>query len=289
MTGAPFPVLEHPDCDGKHCSCHRDLSRDHPALRHTHPQRACAAGAVIRHFDVQDGVSTLTPNFSGNLERVWHEDRYDLIAACMADVYVRHDGAGTRRLTPKQYAEEIVAAKQYRPNTRVRVYEHDITDDRAWFRFGLMWTYAITSAPRCRAALQVWRIEQGKLAESWLSLLEPRFGMAGRNLAGALDVEAPPPGRRRAWRKAVTTLKPIKSLQCGDGRDGVLTLTPNFISRKHLAREQSRLQSRRCQECLRRLGAGAQRSPDRWRRHELSAASRSTRTIEELNGRRRRL
>jgi predicted alpha-1,6-mannanase (GH76 family) len=106
-----------------------------------------------------------------NLERVWLEDRHDLIAECMADVYVRHDGTGTRRLTPEEYAQELIAAKQYRPNTRVRVYEHDITDDRAWFRFGLMWTDAVTGAPRSRAALQLWRIEQGKLAESWLTLL----------------------------------------------------------------------------------------------------------------------
>jgi hypothetical protein len=104
-------------------------------------------------------------------ERVWLDDQHGLIAACVADVYVRHDGAGTRRLTPEQYAEEIATAKQYRPNTRLFVYDHDIADDRAWFRFGLMWDDAITGEPRSRAGMQVWRIEQGKLAESWLSLL----------------------------------------------------------------------------------------------------------------------
>ena len=114
-----------------------------------------------------DFVHTLFDNW----ERVWLEDRHDLIAACVADVYVRHDGAGTRRLTPGEYADEIAISKQYRPNTRIRVYDHDIVGDRAWFRFGLMWNDAITSAPRSRAGMQVWRIEHGKLAESWLTLL----------------------------------------------------------------------------------------------------------------------
>jgi hypothetical protein len=106
-----------------------------------------------------------------NWERVWLEDRHDLIAVCVADIYVRHDGAGTKRLTPKQYAEEIIASKQYRPNTRLFVYDHAIVDDRAWFRFALTWNDAITGEPQSRAGLQVWRIEQGKLAESWISLL----------------------------------------------------------------------------------------------------------------------
>ena len=33
-------------------------------------------------------------------ERVWHEGRYDLVAECVAPVYTRHDGSGTRRVTP---------------------------------------------------------------------------------------------------------------------------------------------------------------------------------------------
>jgi len=104
-------------------------------------------------------------------ERVWNEGQHSLIAECVADGYVRHDGAGTRRLTHKQYEEEIVAAKQFRPNTHVVVYEHNIVDDRAWFRFGLTWNDAITGAPRRRAGMQVFRIEHGRIAESWLALL----------------------------------------------------------------------------------------------------------------------
>jgi hypothetical protein len=106
-----------------------------------------------------------------NWERVWNDDQHGLIAECVADVHIRHDGAGTRQMTPQQYLAEIVTAKQNRPNTRVFVYDHKIGEDHAWFRFGLTWSDAVTGGPRSRAGLALWRIEQDRMAESWLSLL----------------------------------------------------------------------------------------------------------------------
>ena len=110
-------------------------------------------------------------NLFDNFERVWNEDQHGLIADCLADVYVRHDGTESRRLTPEQYVEDITIAKQYRPGTRVVVYDHVIAEDRAWFRFGLTWHDATKGGPRSRAGIQVFRIERGKLSESWLTLL----------------------------------------------------------------------------------------------------------------------
>ena len=105
-------------------------------------------------------------------ERVWHEGRYDLVAECAAQVYTRHDESGTRQVTPKEYAAEIAAARRERPNTRFIVYDHEIAGARAWFRFTPMWTDASTSETRTRAGMQLYRIEGGKLAETWLSLLK---------------------------------------------------------------------------------------------------------------------
>jgi hypothetical protein len=104
-------------------------------------------------------------------ERVWHEGQLDLVAECVADVYIRHDESGTRQVTPGEYATEIAAAQRDRPNTRFIVYDHEITKDRAWFRFTLMWSDVSTGKKRTRAGMQVYRIEQGKLAETWLTLL----------------------------------------------------------------------------------------------------------------------
>ena len=105
-------------------------------------------------------------------ERVWHEGQYDLIAGCVAQVYIRHDESGTRQVTPEEYAAEIAVARRDRPNTRFIVYDHEIAGDRAWFRFTLMWTDPGTSKTRTRAGMQTYRVEGGKLAETWLSLLK---------------------------------------------------------------------------------------------------------------------
>ncbi len=104
-------------------------------------------------------------------ERVWHQQQYDLVAGCVAPVYIRHEEAGTRRVTPEEYASELAANRRKRPNTRVVVYDHEITADRAWFRFTLMWNDAKTGEKRTQAGMQAYRIEQGKLAETWPALL----------------------------------------------------------------------------------------------------------------------
>ena len=88
----------------------------------------------------------------------------------MAPVYVRHDEAGHKA----------------RPNTRIVVYDHEFTADRAWFRFNLTWTDAATGEKRSRAGLQSYRIEGGKLAETWLSVL-------------ALGSAWPDVGRQERW------------------------------------------------------------------------------------------
>jgi hypothetical protein len=105
-------------------------------------------------------------------ERVWHEGQFNLVAECVANVYIRHDESGTRRVTPEEYASEIATAQRERPNTRFIVNDHELTKDRAWFRFTLKWTDASTGEARTRAGMQLYRIERGKLAETWLTLLK---------------------------------------------------------------------------------------------------------------------
>ena len=115
-------------------------------------------------------------------ERVWHNGRYDLIAECVGQVYIRHDESGTRRVTPEEYAAEIDAARRERPNTRFIVYDHEIAGDRAWFRFTLTWTDPSTGETRTRAGMQLYRVEGGKLAKTWLTLL--KLGSAWPDAAG---------------------------------------------------------------------------------------------------------
>ena len=104
-------------------------------------------------------------------ELVWHERRYDLVPSCVAPHYIRHDEKGDRTVTPEAYAAELVAIHQERPGIRVLVYDHEFSDDGAWFRFTFVWPDPTTGEPRSRAGMQSYRLEGGKLAETWIALL----------------------------------------------------------------------------------------------------------------------
>lgn len=106
-------------------------------------------------------------------ERVWHRDEFDLIPDCVAPVYLRHDETGDRSVTRAEYAAELAALKQARPDVRIVVYDHLLGPDRAWFRFTMRWSERMSGVPRTLAALQSYRIEGGKLAETWVMFQPP--------------------------------------------------------------------------------------------------------------------
>jgi hypothetical protein len=106
-------------------------------------------------------------------ERVWYEGQFSLVAECVAPAYIGHDESGTRSVTPVDYAAELEAAHKARPNTRIVVYDHEITTNRAWYRFNLVWNDAASGEKCSRAGLQAYRIADAKLAETWLTLLPP--------------------------------------------------------------------------------------------------------------------
>ena len=101
-------------------------------------------------------------------ERVWHHGHYELIADCVHANYIRHDESGDRIVTREAYAAEIAKTREGKPHLRFVVYDHTFEGDRAWFRFTLKWTDSSTGEPRTRAGMQAYRIESGKLAETWL-------------------------------------------------------------------------------------------------------------------------
>ena len=117
---------------------------------------------------MSDG-STLRDLFD-RWERVWHEGQYDLVPDCVQPNYIRHDEAGDRTVTREVYAAEIAKVREERPNIRVVVYDHSFEGTRAWFRFAFKWTDSKTGEPRSRAGMQSYRIEAGKLVETWLAI-----------------------------------------------------------------------------------------------------------------------
>jgi len=62
---------------------------------------------------------------------------------------------------------------------------------RAWFRFTLKFTDPKTGETRTRAGMQVYRIEGGKLAETWLMFQQP--GSAWPDAVAQEHWTSPPP------------------------------------------------------------------------------------------------
>ena len=124
-------------------------------------------------------------------ERVWHEGRYDLIPGCVGPEYIRHDQKGDRSVTRAAYAAEIEQVHQERPGIRVDVYDHAFEGDRAWFRFAFKWTDPKTGEARSQAGFQSYRVEGGKLVETWLSM-QP-LGSVWPDTAAQAHWTSPPP------------------------------------------------------------------------------------------------
>jgi SnoaL-like polyketide cyclase len=104
-------------------------------------------------------------------ERVWQEGQLNLVPTCVTEQYIRHDENGDRTVARDAYAKEVAQIQAERQNLRVVVYDHTFKDDRAWLRFAFKWTDSKTGEMYSRAGMQCYRIEEGKLAESWLSLM----------------------------------------------------------------------------------------------------------------------
>ncbi|MGB6451478.1 MAG: nuclear transport factor 2 family protein [Steroidobacteraceae bacterium] len=113
---------------------------------------------------------TVARNLFDRWEQVWQEGKFDLVPSCVAETYIRHDQKGDRTVTRDAYAAEIAQIRKERPDIRVVVYDHSFVGDRAWFRFAFKWTDAKTGHAQSQAGMQSYRIADGKLAETWLTL-----------------------------------------------------------------------------------------------------------------------
>ncbi|UZE49808.1 nuclear transport factor 2 family protein [Rhodopseudomonas sp. P2A-2r] len=103
-------------------------------------------------------------------ERVWHDREYDLVPSCVGPIYIRHDENGDRTVTREAYAAELKSVHEARPGILVVVYDHTFTADRAWFRFSFQWSDPETGQKQSRAGMQSYRIDDGKLVETWITM-----------------------------------------------------------------------------------------------------------------------
>lgn len=103
------------------------------------------------------------------VDEVWHRGKVDLVASCVAPMYTRHEPAGTRIVTPTSYGEEILARLARTPDLHFYYQNVVWTDTHAWLRFTTRYTDSDNHTAITRACFQVYRIEEGKLAETWVA------------------------------------------------------------------------------------------------------------------------
>ena len=116
-------------------------------------------------------IEAVTSDLFGRWERVWNDGEFDLISRCVAPIYMRHDHSGDRAVTAEACRAELETVRADRPGIRVAVFDRSFKGDRAWYRFEFRWIDPKSGASQTQAGLQAYRIENGKLAETWISLL----------------------------------------------------------------------------------------------------------------------
>jgi predicted ester cyclase len=99
--------------------------------------------------------------------QVWNERRVDLVPSLVNSTYTRHEATGIRVVTAENYAREISATQTRFPDLLFTVHDEAIVGDKVWGRWSFRGTEAATGRVVIRGGLQVYRIENGKLAETW--------------------------------------------------------------------------------------------------------------------------
>jgi hypothetical protein len=121
---------------------------------------------------------------------VWGDGQYDLVPTLVAETYTRHQGNGTTIVTPMEY---LAVIKAWRARNVVFVSSGiKAQGDKIWTQ----WSAALDSENGEREisrALQVYRFEDGRLVETWVSMTQGQGAWPNDGLAqwGKLDEESP--------------------------------------------------------------------------------------------------
>jgi hypothetical protein len=110
------------------------------------------------------------------IDDVWHDGRVALVPEIVGPTYVRHELTGTRSVTPEAYAAEIASVRRALPGVRFLVHDCDAVGDRVWLRWTMIGTSAQTGKAVERVGMQVYRLDGGRLVETWV--LMPATNMA---------------------------------------------------------------------------------------------------------------
>ena len=103
--------------------------------------------------------------------QVWG-GRDDLLAECLGPRYTRHGSFTSSSFTvtyaPEEYAH-VLTNERDRFKLRFTIGDLALAGDRIWARLTLYRTDPETSETTSRAAMQTYRVEHGRLVETWVT------------------------------------------------------------------------------------------------------------------------
>jgi predicted ester cyclase len=106
---------------------------------------------------------------------VWQEGNLERVADLVGPSYLRHQATGTRTVTPEEYAAEIGQIRGAMPDIRFHLHDCAAIGDRVWTRWTMEGTDQRTGQSIQRMGMQIYRLVNGRLVETW-SLALPSDG-----------------------------------------------------------------------------------------------------------------
>jgi hypothetical protein len=99
---------------------------------------------------------------------VWQEGRDDLVAELVADPYVRHGASATVRRNHQELRDDLRQFQRVLHHPTVTIDDAAYADDKVWSRVTMEGLNRETGEMRTVSWLQVHRLENDKIAESWM-------------------------------------------------------------------------------------------------------------------------
>ena len=95
-------------------------------------------------------------------DEMWFAKNFDLVPECVGPVYTRHEAGGTRTITAEEYRdflhEHLSTAEISDGRYRLIAEDDHVVAIGSWTFNGQQWDW-----------VQAFRVEHGKLVETWLS------------------------------------------------------------------------------------------------------------------------
>lgn len=100
-------------------------------------------------------------------DHVWIKRDLSVIGDLYTDPTTRHTESGSRTVTVAQLQANLGESLRAHRGESFTIHELDIIDDRAWLRLTLRGVSLASMTPMTLAWLGQYRLEDGKIAETW--------------------------------------------------------------------------------------------------------------------------